>query len=151
MKIFTKYMLLGQKVKNAINEAGLTTEDVAYKIDMSSNNLYRLYKKDSFEIKYLIKIAEIVKKPLSYFISELDQEERGQYNLAQGGIGNQAGNNNKQKIMPIHGKEAFIESSDINLNKLQHELELCQRENSHLKNQISLQEDLIEVLKKNQK
>jgi len=140
-------MLLGEKVKIAINEAGLTTEDVAYKIDMSSNNLYRLYKKDSFEIKYLIKIAEIVKKPLNYFIDEYPKYA----NINQSGIGNQAGNNIKQKITGFGIQGTAAGTSEINIEKVLHELQLCKNDNAHLQKQIALKDRLIEILEKNQK
>jgi transcriptional regulator with XRE-family HTH domain len=77
-------MMLGQLVKQAIHESDFKTEDVADFIGITPNNLYRLYKKDSFEVKYLIKIAEKLNLPLGYFLND---ETIGA--ITQGGSGNQ--------------------------------------------------------------
>lgn len=63
-------MILGERLKQAIESSGFSNELIASKIGMSATNLYRLFKKETFEIKYLVQIAEFLQLPLSYFLND---------------------------------------------------------------------------------
>ena len=141
-------MILGAKLKLAIEQSQFSTEDVAEKIEMSAANLYKLYKKDSFEIKYLYQIAEVLNLPLEHFLYDQVAEERASYNTVQGGIGNQAGNNNKQKIMPSVHPDTATESSQSKIDRLTYELILCRNDKTSLEEKLKLKDEIIELLKK---
>jgi transcriptional regulator with XRE-family HTH domain len=63
-------MTVGEKIKKAIERAGTDPIKVAANIDMSTANLYRIFKRDSVETKYLVKLSELLNVPLSYFYEE---------------------------------------------------------------------------------
>jgi transcriptional regulator with XRE-family HTH domain len=90
-------MLLGEKIKEAIQKSGFKTEEVAEHIGISYHNLYRLYKKDSFEVKYLLKIAEKLELPLGYFLNDETIGSILHSNSGQANYANQVGSN-KQSI-----------------------------------------------------
>lgn len=134
--------MLGNKLKQAIESSAYSTEDIAAMIDMSSANLYRLYKKDSFEIKYLQQIAEILKLPISYFF-----DEEAYHSVSQVGIGNATGNIKNQKN--ISGSQTGSTSADYNnVTELQQELKACRDDKDQLSKQLfEVQQELIQVLK----
>ena len=59
--------MLGERVKNELNAQGITPTVTANFIGISEGNLYKLFKKDSFEIAYLLKIAELTKTKFELF------------------------------------------------------------------------------------
>lgn len=138
---------LGETIKQLAQSKGITIKELAEKINMTETGYYASIRNKSMKLEKLLKISEVLGEPLSTIVAE----EKARYTNKQSGIGNQVGNNNKQKIMDSGNQGVVRESSEANLNNLQHELELCQRENSHLKSQLALQENFIEFLKKNQK
>jgi hypothetical protein len=60
--------------------------EVATALGISESNLFKIIKKDSFEVSYLLKAAELMKLPLSYFIDSLPNSS----SVTQNGIGNTA-------------------------------------------------------------
>lgn len=63
-------MLLGQKIKKAIDKSGLDPNQVAAFINMSTANLYRIFKRDSVETKYLVKLGELLGVGPSFFLED---------------------------------------------------------------------------------
>lgn len=63
-------MLLGEKIKVAIKNRGADAAEVADHAGISVASLYRIYNKNSCEVKYLTKIAEFLKLPVMYFLDE---------------------------------------------------------------------------------
>ena len=63
-------MLLGEKIKGAIKNRGADATEVADYAGISVASLYRIYNKNSCEVKYLTKIAEFLKLPIMYFLDE---------------------------------------------------------------------------------
>lgn len=63
-------MLLGEKIKSAIKNQGADAAKVADYAGISVASLYRIYNKNSCEVKYLTKIAEYLKLPVMYFLDE---------------------------------------------------------------------------------
>ena len=70
---------IGKKIKALIDESKLSAADVALIMRTSSQNLYRLFSRESVETKYLFQIAEIIDVPVTAFFE--DQIEKG--NLGQ--------------------------------------------------------------------
>jgi transcriptional regulator with XRE-family HTH domain len=62
--------MLGKKLQAALKSASISTVDAATYIGISEANLYKLFKKDSFEVAYLIKAATLLHLPVSYFFDE---------------------------------------------------------------------------------
>lgn len=91
--------MLGQILQKALKDANLSASDAADYMGISEGNLYRLFKKDSFEVAYLKKAAELLKLPVSYFF-----EENPQPISSQIGDFNQAGNNLSQKVKVDKGQ-----------------------------------------------
>lgn len=60
--------MLGEQVKIELIKKGISTTEAANFIGISEGNLYKLFKKDSFEIAYLQKIATLTERSLNYFI-----------------------------------------------------------------------------------
>jgi hypothetical protein len=63
-------MLVGEKIKKAIDRTGWDPVKVAGAINMSTANLYRIFKRDSVETKYLVRLSDLLHLPLSYFYEE---------------------------------------------------------------------------------
>ncbi|MES2387527.1 MAG: helix-turn-helix transcriptional regulator [Bacteroidota bacterium] len=65
-------MLLGEKIKKSIDKSGLDPNQVAAFINMSTANLYRIFKRDSVETKYLMKLGELLGVSPSFFLDSED-------------------------------------------------------------------------------
>ena len=63
-------MPLGEKVKQAIERSGIPIRQVAQKIEMSEQNLYRSFKKNNLSALNLKKIADRVGLPIGLFFDE---------------------------------------------------------------------------------
>lgn len=63
-------MNIGHRIKLAIEERGMEPNRVAVAIQMSTANLYRIFKRDSVETKYLVRLCELLELPMSYFFDE---------------------------------------------------------------------------------
>lgn len=91
--------MLGKKLQSALKSASISAADAATYIGISEANLYKLFKKDSFEVAYLIKAAELLNLPISHFFDEHIQPANSQI-----GDFNQAGNGNSQKVKVDKGQ-----------------------------------------------
>ena len=60
--------MLGERLKKAIELSGKDRLEVASFIGISEGNLYKLFKKDSFEWEYIKKASQITGLELSFFI-----------------------------------------------------------------------------------
>ena len=135
-------MTLGEKVKEAIQKAGYKTEDVADQIGISEGNLYKLYKKDSFEVKYLLGIAKLLELPLGYFLND----ETINAALHQTGIGNAGRDISNQNI--INGDHNTGRTgANIATGELEYRLQLCEAEKKSLQSQLELKDQLIGMQK----
>jgi hypothetical protein len=63
-------MLIGEKIKKAIDRTSWDPVKVAGAINMSTANLYRIFKRDSVETKYLVRLSDLLHLPLSYFYED---------------------------------------------------------------------------------
>ena len=52
-------MRIGEKIKQLVDDTDSRTDDVAKRLGMSVQNLYKIYKKDSCESKYLETLMEM--------------------------------------------------------------------------------------------
>lgn len=101
---------------------------------VSETNLYRLFKKDSFEVSYLRKAAELLKLPMSFFL-----EEPGAINASQTGSFNQAGNNLNQKVKVGKGADSIQEIAA--------ELATCRRELALTQALVAAKDETITLLR----
>ncbi|QNF33070.1 helix-turn-helix transcriptional regulator [Adhaeribacter swui] len=137
--------MIGENIKKAIEDSDLTPEQVAAHAEMSVANLYKIYKRDSVESRYLVKIAEILRLPVEYLLYNKKVSKNTYYNVKLNGIANTMGHVTKQKIT-IPGN--LNDNSKISMDKVLHELALCRAENASLVKELQLKDEIIELLKK---
>jgi transcriptional regulator with XRE-family HTH domain len=70
--------MLGQRLQAALKSAGISTADAATYIGISEANLYKLFKKDSFEVAYLRKSAALLKTSVAFLLAEVPQISNSQ-------------------------------------------------------------------------
>lgn len=63
-------MLIGEKIKHAIDIAKADPQRVANTIETSTANLYRIFKRDTVETKYITKLSEYIKVPIEFFYND---------------------------------------------------------------------------------
>lgn len=124
--------MLGQTLQNALKSAGISAADAAAHIGISEANLYKLFKKDSFEVAYLRKAAELLNLPISYFL-----EDSGPLKNSQIGDFNLVGNASSQKI----------KVSKAPSQELAAELAACQRELEVTRALVASKDELITLLR----
>ncbi len=62
--------MVGDKIKQLIdNQQVMNRHEVAEKMGISENNLYRLYKRESVETKYLLCLCDIFNVSINYFFN----------------------------------------------------------------------------------
>ena len=120
--------MLGQRLQTALKSANISTADAATHIGISEANLYKLFKKDSFEVAYLRKASELLNLPLSYFFDDFSQGPNSQI-----GDFNQSGAGNTQKV----------KVSKAPAHELAAQLESCQRDVESLKSQLAMATALV--------
>lgn len=121
--------MLGQILQKALKDANVSNADAANFMGISEGNLYRLFKKDSFEVAYLKKAADLLNLPMSHFFNESPTGDSRV--TTQTGDFNQAGNSNTQKVK---------------INKAQDlatELDNCHRDNEALKRELEVTRALV--------
>ena len=125
--------MLGEKLKNAIKNAGISHAKAAAEMGISEGSLYNIFKKDSFEVSYLLKAAELVGLPVSYFLEDAAKN----FSVTQSGDFNQAGNANTQKI----------KTSKAPSQELAAELAACQRELEVTRALVAAKDETISLLR----
>lgn len=134
-------MILGERIKKAIEAKGLSPDEVAVHAGMAVSNIYKIFKRESVESKYLEKIAEMLEIPVGALF---DDQFIGA--ITQSGIGNAGGNINKQKIMA--GKDQSADTApNHKIVKLQHDLALCETEKASMEEKLMLKDEIIELLR----
>ena len=131
--------MLGQKLQNAIKSAGVTAAEAASHIGVSEANLYKLYKKSSFEVSYLLKAAEFLKLPVSYFLGE--ESLPANYQV---GEFNQAGTNLTQKVKTA---KSSPQSQTTELDQCQRDLESLKRELEVTRALVASKDETITLLR----
>ncbi len=81
------------KVKSIANKRGYSLKDIASLIDMSEANMYKCFKRGSIETKHLVKLADTLGVPATYFFEEEDKtgqkaHAEGDRSVAVAGDGN---------------------------------------------------------------
>lgn len=142
-------MILGKKIEIAIAESGLPIAKVAADAGISEATLRRMLKKDSANTGELNKLSAILKKPLSFFLNELEEKDRSSYKSYQKSIDNIDRNVNNNLLEEKANKEFTVTVTEYNI--IFHELELCRREKASLEKEISLKDRIIELLENKQK
>jgi hypothetical protein len=128
--------MLGQILQKALKDAGIAPGDAALHMGISETNLYRLFKKDSFEVSYLKKAASLLNLPLSHFLGD-GAPSNVVLQSPQVGNFNQSGNANTQKI----------KASKAPSQELAAELAACQRELEVTRALVAAKEETISLLR----
>ncbi len=116
-------MLLGDKIKKAINDKGITVTEFSKKINKSRNYVYAIFEKDSIDTSLLADIAKALSVPITSFFDDVESKQ-----TYVSGNKNQIGNGN-----------VIIDDCPAQLNEAHKEIE-------HLKQIIEEKERLIQVL-----
>jgi len=115
----------------------MTMDEVAKALDISASNLFKIIKKDSFEVSYLLKAAELFKLPLGYFL-----EDSTLFSIpnstTQIGEFNQAGSSNTQKVKIDKGQPQ---------QELSAALAACQRELEVTRALVAAKDETITLLR----
>jgi transcriptional regulator with XRE-family HTH domain len=126
--------MLGQTLQKALKSAGISAADAAAYIGISEANLYKLFKKDSFEVAYLRKAAEMLGTTVSMLLGE------GGHSInSQIGDSNQSGSGNNQKVTGNNSPSISGNNSTIKLtiDDCKQQLLLAQRDVESLKSQLA--------------
>lgn len=119
---------LGQTLQQALKDANISHTDAANYIGVSEGNLYRLFKKDTFEVAYLKKAAELLNLPISHFFEDNPSTKPSPTQI---GDFNQAGSNLTQKVKVNKAQD------------LATELDNCHRDNEALKRELEVTRALV--------
>jgi len=95
-------MLIGEKIKKAIERTSLDPVKVAAAINMSTANLYRIFKRDSVETKYLLRLSSLLNIPLSYFYE--DSQTIDNFVNQNGEISHNEGSSSERSSSTSHSK-----------------------------------------------
>ena len=129
--------LLGQILQKALKDAGISYAEAAAYMGVSETNLYRLFKKDSFEVSYLKKASSLLNLPLSHFLGDTAPSNVvASHN--QIGDFNQAGSGNSQKVKVDKGKPQ---------QDLSAALAACQRELALANALVAAKDETISLLR----
>jgi transcriptional regulator with XRE-family HTH domain len=136
------FLMLGQTLQAALKSAGISAADAANHIGISEANLYKLFKKDSFEVAYLRKAATLLHTSVGALLGEIPQISDSQI-----GDSNQAGSGNNQKVKgdnspSISGNNSKI---DMTIDNCKQALKESEREVEYLKGQLARADALVEA------
>jgi transcriptional regulator with XRE-family HTH domain len=141
-------MQIGEKIKLAIENSKFSAPEVAADADMSKENLYKIYKSDSVQTRYLIPIAKKLGIPVSYFLD--DNATILPAGVSMHVAGNSAGGNMDQKIMDGGIYNEGNAGGTTNIIELEAKLKICEAEKHSLKEILKMKEKFIEILEKHQ-
>lgn len=112
-------MIFGEKLKEAVKRSGRSDEEIAAAAEMSLGNLYKVYKRDSIETRYLVKICNLLGVSMDYFFQ--DQLAADFTNTGQANYANQVGKNKQainvgsddcpQRLQALQEKYALLEKT----------------------------------------
>ncbi len=76
---------IGQKIKKARQEAGVSQEQLADELGLSGNNIISRWENGvgRISVDQLLKIAELTQRPISYFFGEASDDTLKTYKLEQ--------------------------------------------------------------------
>ena len=124
------------KIKTLLVEKKLTQEEFGNKIGKTKQTINNYFTgRTKLDVETLVKIAEILEVPVSYFFGESGGNNtinsNGKYNI------NAQGKNINQQL----------NESNQNIKELEMEKEMLARENKSLKREIATLREMIEMLK----
>jgi hypothetical protein len=143
-------MILGELIKGEIEAANADPGKVAAYADMSTANLYRIYKKDSCESKYLIKIAEYLKIPITKFFPNASTNIQTDTKKISQQVGefNSGINMNAEKIMQESaGQYNAQNKEEAKIVKLSADLVLCTEKVKGLEKRVADKDEIIASLR----
>ena len=65
--------MTGQEIKQQIEEAGVSIDEVASRLDLPPKQLTKLLTSSDITVSFLMQIAKATGKGLAYYITELDE------------------------------------------------------------------------------
>jgi hypothetical protein len=65
-------MSLGERIRAEIDHSGLDYTFIAAELEMSVQNLYKIFKKNSCETKYLVSLSRMLNKPITVFFEDIE-------------------------------------------------------------------------------
>lgn len=104
-------MHIGAKIKELADNKAIKKEELALKLGMTSDNLYKIYSKEGINTKILCQISEILDVPITYFF-EGDSEKN--LNIGDNNT-NIVGNKNKTSVSDTEVYKAKIKSLEREL------------------------------------
>lgn len=125
--------MLGEKLKAALKNAGIPSAKAASALGISEGSLYNIFKKDSFEVSYLVKAAALVGLPVSYFL----EEDEKNYPTIPAGDSTKASGDPTQKI----------KTSKAPSQELAAELAACRRELEVTRALVAAKDETIGLLR----
>jgi hypothetical protein len=156
-------MNLGERIKAEIDHSGLDYAFIAAELEMSVQNLYKIFKKNSCETKYLVSLCRMLNKPITVFFEdiELPKQERAAFvddnNLAEG-TSNIDNDLSTDRVMQASLKQVVTKQNvDTKFLKLTTGLMMCNEKVKALEKRIadkdeiiSHQKEIIELLRNRQ-
>jgi transcriptional regulator with XRE-family HTH domain len=130
--------MLGQRLQAALKSAGISTADAAAYIGISEANLYKLFKKDSFEVAYLRKAAELLKTSVASLLAEIPQISDSQI----GGLTPASGNASQ----PVAARKVKVDKGQPQQD-LAAALAACQRELEVTRALVAAKDETISLLR----
>ena len=128
-------MIIGERIRQVITDANLDVAEVATALDMTPQNLYKIFKRDSCESKYIERLSELTNTPIAYFF---DDKRGNNHQVADRGGVNVAG---FSKARNIHTSSRDIE------DKRDVALKVCLEKVKGLEKEVSLLREMNEILK----
>jgi transcriptional regulator with XRE-family HTH domain len=141
-------MQIGEKIKQAIENSRFSGAEVADHAEMSKENLYKIYKSDSVQSRYLVKIAEKLGLPVLYFLDENATVLPAGITMHSGG--NTAGGNVDSKIMAGGIYNEGISGQPTNITEIEAKLKVCEAEKAGLERILVMKDKFIDLLEKQQ-
>ena len=115
-------MIIGKRIKQLSKNKEVSVIDLAQKLDVSTTAIYDIFKKDKLSTDILEKISEILNIPMADFFED----------------------NAKTVIGKDNNGNVVQNSTHVNIDS-------CKQEIVSLKEQVRLQGEIIDLLKKNQR
>ncbi len=123
-------MDIGQKIKLLLQQRGVDRIVFAQKIGKTESNIFNIFNRKTIDTGLLQKISDVLEVPITYFFTD------DNVNI------NEINNNTISNLDIVQGKHNQVGAASNDEEK-----KLLVAENNHLKKQIELLEEMIELLK----
>ncbi len=96
--------MIGDRIKKLIEESRYSVPQVAERLNMTNQNLYKILKKESVDSNLLFDLSKLFGVPISYFFEDENGSSAinlGEKNIALAGSGNNFFKENAQDVNTI--------------------------------------------------